>query len=43
MISALESILFAVGEEGLKLEEIENILELNEEDTLKLIDDLKNE
>ena len=43
MISALESILFAVGEEGLKLEEIEGILELNEEDTLKLIDDLKNE
>ena len=43
MISALESILFAVGEEGLKLEEISNILELNEEETIKLIDDLKNE
>ena len=43
MISALESILFAVGEEGLKLEEIEGILELNEEDTIKLIDELKNE
>lgn len=43
MISALESILFAVGEEGLKLEEIEGILELNEEDTLKLIDELKEE
>ncbi|MBR2603565.1 MAG: SMC-Scp complex subunit ScpB [Bacilli bacterium] len=43
MISALESILFAVGEEGLKLEEIEGILDIDEETALKLIDDLKNE
>ena len=43
MISALESILFAVGEEGLKLEEIEGILELSEEETLNLIEELKKE
>ena len=43
MISALESVLFAVGEEGLKLEEIEGILDIDEESALKLIDDLKKE
>jgi segregation and condensation protein B len=40
MISALESILFAVGDEGLSLEQIINILDLEEEKVLELINNL---
>lgn len=40
MIGALESILFAVGDEGLSLEQLKNILELSEEEVLKIVDEL---
>lgn len=40
MISVLESILFAVGDEGLSLDQLKNILELSEEDILNLIEEL---
>lgn len=40
MISALESILFAVGEDGLSLEEISNILKIDADKSIKLIDEL---
>lgn len=42
MLSALESILFAVGEEGLTLIDLTNILELNSEEVLKLIKKLED-
>ena len=40
MISALESLLFAVGEEGLTLEDLTNILEIESEKVLDLISKL---
>lgn len=42
MISVLESILFAVGEDGLTLIDLSNILQLDSEKVLELIDELKN-
>lgn len=41
MISTIEALLFAVGSEGLSLEELKNILEKDEEEILKAIDKLK--
>lgn len=41
MISVLESILFAVGEDGLTLIDLSNILELDSNEVLKLIEQLK--
>lgn len=41
MISALESILFAVGEDGLTINDIANILEIEANDVVKLLDILK--
>lgn len=38
--SILESLLFVVGEEGLSLDEIKNVLELDIEECKKIIDDL---
>lgn len=43
MIDILESILFAVGEEGLSLTQIKDILELEEEKVLELINELSKE
>ncbi len=40
MISALESILFAVGEEGLDISQISEIIDKDEEYVKKIIDDL---
>lgn len=40
MISALESILFAIGDEGLTLIDITNILEIDADEVVKLIDKL---
>ena len=42
MIGILESILFAVGEEGLDANQIANILEIDEEEVLNLINDLND-
>ncbi len=41
MISVLESILFAVGEEGLDINQISEIMELKEEEVYDLIEKLK--
>lgn len=41
MISALESLLFAVGDEGLTLIDLSNILEIESDEILKLIEELK--
>ncbi len=43
MKAILEGLLFVVGDEGLTVEQITNILEINEEETKKLILDLKND
>ena len=43
MKPVLEGILFLVGEEGISLEELSNVLELEQEETLKLIDELEND
>lgn len=43
MSNILEAILFAVGEEGLSLEEISNILELEEDEVKKELDILSKE
>ena len=39
--AVLEGLLFAVGDDGLSIEQIMNILEINKEESFKLIDDLK--
>lgn len=41
MIDVLEAILFAVGDEGLSLEDITEILEVEKKEAQKLIDELK--
>ena len=43
MIAVLEGLLFLVGEEGLSLEEIEEILNISKEEALKILDELKQE
>ena len=43
MIAVLEGLLFLVGEEGLSLEEIEEILNISKEEDLKILDELKQE
>lgn len=43
MIAVLEGLLFLVGEDGLSIEDISNILNISKEETLKLIDKLKRE
>ncbi len=40
MVSILESILFAIGEEGLDINQISNIMEIDEEEVSNLIDKL---
>ena len=40
-IGVLEGLLFVMGEDGLALDEIAKILEISEDDTLKLIDEYK--
>lgn len=42
MNSILESLFFAVGDEGLNIEELSNILELEKEEVKKLIDEFEN-
>lgn len=41
--AVLEGLLFVVGEEGLTLEQIEDVLDINEEESKKLIMDLKKD
>lgn len=41
--SILESLLFVVGEEGLSLDEIKNVLDLDFEECKKVIDELSND
>ena len=41
-VGILEGLLFAVGDEGLTLEQIKDILELNEEDTKEVVRILRN-
>lgn len=43
MLSALEGLLFIIGDEGLTLKDISSILEINEDETKKLIKELYNE
>ena len=43
MLSALEGLLFVIGDEGLTLEDITSILEISEDDAKKLINELYNE
>jgi segregation and condensation protein B len=43
MKAVLEGLLFVVGDEGLTEEQISNILELDKEETKKIIEDLKND
>ncbi len=43
MIDVLECLLFAVGDEGLTLKQLSEIMEIDEDKTLKLISDLKKE
>ena len=42
-LAILEGMLFVVGDDGLTLEQIQNLLEVNEEEAKKLIIDLKQE
>ena len=41
MLAVLEGLLFLVGEDGMTIEQIMNILEVNKEEAFNLIDDLK--
>ena len=41
MFAVLEGLLFLVGEDGMTIEQIMNILEVNKEEAFNLIDDLK--
>lgn len=43
MLSALEGLLFVIGDEGLSLKDIVNILEISDDDAKKLIKELYNE
>ena len=43
MKAVLEGILFVVGDEGVTINDICNILEINEEDAKKLVLELKND
>ena len=42
-LAILEGMLFVVGDDGLTLEQIQNLLEVDEEEAKKLIIDLKQE
>ena len=42
MSSVLESLFFAVGEDGLSIEKLESILEIDEEKLNEELDNLKN-
>ena len=43
MKAVLEGILFIVGDDGITIPEISNILEISEEDAKKLVLELKND
>ena len=43
MLAILEGLLFVIGDEGLTLKDIVNILEINEDDAKKLLKELHNE
>ena len=43
MLPALEGLLFVIGDDGLSLSDITDILEINEAETNKLIEELNNE
>ena len=43
MLSALEGLLFVIGDEGLTLKDISNVLEISEDESKKIIKELYNE
>ena len=43
LVSALESLLFVVGEDGISLKDIMDILDVNEEKAEELVCKIKNE